>query len=71
MGYKMTHGEDGSNKIIPSLEGKRKRVRPLFGGWRTRFLFVPRSGGVGFFYPTSSSLVRPSASSMTLAGTLS
>ncbi len=28
---------------IPSREGKRKRVPPLFGCWRTRFLFVPRS----------------------------
>ena len=32
---------------IPSLEGKRKRVQHVFGCGRTRFLFVPRSGGVG------------------------
>ena len=33
---------------IPSREGKRKRVQHVFGCWRTRFLFVPRSGGVGY-----------------------
>ena len=34
--------------FIPSWEGKRKRVQHLLGGWRTRFLFVPRRAGVGF-----------------------
>ena len=31
--------------LIPSLEGKRKRVQPLCGCWRTRFLFAGRRPG--------------------------